>query len=395
MKSPRIISYLFLFATVMLSPVRADEREDAEKAERARQEAFRSKVEVIADDLNRSSLEGFIRSIDRGDMIDRIFGLRLIDQKVKKKFNENLEFSYEDMIASAFPIPEDGLKATLLGVESRGDLGRAVIRFDYPDFEFAYHEYDLRLDENGRVIIVDWTDFLRGMKFSDSIGRSLVLAAPSKSALRKLLDFQNVSERELFQFGELMKAVRDRRLDRYLEIMEGLDQRFKRQRIVVESSVQVAREARKRRQMVAALAVMADYFPGEPLYSLMLLDHYFPSRKYKEAFQALQRLSDRLDFQDAAMDARMSAAALVLDQPQDASAYADKALEREPSLELAWWSALNARANLSDFAGSVEALQRLEGEFGYELGPEALGKNRSYAQLLDSTEYKSWRESLE
>jgi len=393
MKSPRIISYLFLFAIVMLSPIRADEREDAAKAELARQEAFRSKLEVIADDLNHSSLNRLIGSIDRGDMIDRIFGLRLIDQKVKKSFNENLEFSYEDMIASAFPIPEDGLKATLLGVESRGDLGRAVIRFDYPDFEFAYHEYDLRLDEKGRVIIVDWTNFLRGMKFSDGIGRSLVLAAPSKSALRKLLDFQNVSERELFQFGELMKAVRDRRLDRYLEIMGGLDQRFKRQRIVVESSVQVAREARKRRQMVAALAVMADYFPDEPLYSLMLLDHYFPSRKYNEAFQALQRLSERLDFQDAAMDARMSAAALVLEKPQEASAYADKALEREPGLELAWWSALNARASLSDFAGSVEALQRLEGEFGYELGPEALGKNRSYAQLLDSTEYKSWRES--
>jgi tetratricopeptide (TPR) repeat protein len=394
MKSLKIFSYLFLFAIVMLSPIRADEREDAEKAELAKQEAFRSNLEAIVDDLDDGSLHTFIGSIDRGDMIDRIFGLRLIDQKVKKQFNENLEYSYEDMIASAFAIPEDGLKATLLGVESRGDLGRAVVRFDYPDFEFSYHEYDLRLDEQGRVIVVDWTNFLQGMSFSESIGRSLVFAAPSKPALRKLIDFQNVSELELFQFGELMKAARDRRLDRYLEIKEGLDERLQRQRIVIELSVQVARQARKRREMIAALAVMADYFPGEPLYSLMLLDHYFPSRKYEEALQALQRLSNRLGFPDAAMDARMSAAALVLDKPQDALAYAEKALEREPGLELAWWSMLNARADLSDFTGSVEALQRLESEFGYELGPETLGKNRSYAQLLDSSEYKRWREAL-
>ena len=395
MKSPRIFAYLFLFAIVTFSPILADEREDAEKAELAKQEAFRSNLEAIVDELNDGSLYSFIGSIDRGDMIDRIFGLRLIDQKIKKQFNENLEYSYEDMIASSFAIPEDGLKATLLGVESRGNRGRAVVRFDYPDFEFSYHEYDLRLDEQGRVIVIDWTNFLQGLSFSESIGRSLILAAPSKSALRKLLDFQNVSERELFQFGELMKAARDRRLDRYLEILEGLDQQLQRQRIVVELLVQVARQARKRREMIAALAVMADYFPGEPLYSLMLLDHYFPSRKYEEAFQALQRLSDRLDFPDAAMDARMSAAALVLDKPQDALEYAEKALEREPGLELAWWSTLNARADLSDFTGSVEALQRLESEFGYELGPEVLGKNRSYAQLLDSSEYKSWRESFE
>jgi hypothetical protein len=85
---------------------------------------------------------------------------------------------------------------------------------------------------------------------------------------------------------------------------------------------------------------------------------------------------------------------LVMDKPQEASMYAERALELEPGLELAWWSALSVRAKLIDFAGSVEALQRLEGEFGYELGPEALKKNPGYAQLLDSTEYKSWRESL-
>ena len=213
--------------------------------------------------------------------------------------------------------------------------------------------------------------------------------------MRKLLDFQNVNDRDLFQFGELLKAARDRKLDRYLEIRDNLEPRFQRQRIVVESSVRIARETRKRRQMIAALAIMAEYYPGEPLYSLMLLDYYFPSRKYEEAFLALQVLSDRLDVEDAAMEARLSAAALVMGNAQDASAYADRALEREPGLELAWWSALNARAASADFAGSVAALQQLEAEFGYELGPEALQKNKSYAQLLASSEYKGWRESLQ
>lgn len=389
-----ILPLLFVCAMFCLPPVHADEAEDAEKAEMAKQEAFRSGFGTIVENLNFGMFDSFVAAVDRRDMVERIFGLRLIDQKIKKQVSESLEDSFGSLIMSAFEIPEEGLKATLLGIESRGDLGRAVVRFDLPGLQFNYHEYDLRLDKTGRVIVVDWIDFEAGMQFSESQGRRLVMMAPSTPAMRKLLDFQTASERDLFQFGELLKAARDRRLDRYLEIRDAMSPQFQRQRIVVETSVQLARQVRQRRQMVAALQVMAGHFPDEPLYSLMLLDYYFPSRKYEEALQALLRLSERLGFEDAAMDARLSAAAFVLENLPDAAAYADKALGREPGLELAWWSALNARAALSDFTGCVDALQKLEGEFGYELGPEALRRNPGYAQLLDSAEYQRWRESL-
>ncbi len=394
MKTQNLFWYLIVFAVAFCSSAGADELEDAEQAELARQEAFRSGFGKIVNDMNKGSFDGFVKATDKQDMVDRIFGLRLIDQKIKKQFNERLEYSYDDVITSAFAVPEGGIKATLLGIESRGDRGRAVVRFDEPKFKFRYHEYDLRLDKKSRVIVVDWTDFLSGMRFSESMGRSMVMAAPSAPNMRKLLDFQNVKDSELFMFGELLKAARDRRLDRYLEVRDGLQERFQRQRVVIELSVQLAKKVRKRRQMVAALKIMAEHFPDEPLYSLMLLDYYFPSRMYEEAFQALQRLADRLDVQDAAMEARLSAAALVMGNTSEAVLYADEALQLEPTLELGWWSALNARAAAADYPGSVEALQKLEGEFGYELGPEALQKNKAYAQLLQSAEYKAWRAAV-
>jgi tetratricopeptide (TPR) repeat protein len=263
-----------------------------------------------------------------------------------------------------------------------------------PKTSFNYHEYDLRLNGDGTVIVRDWTDFLDGSLFTESVGQSMVMAAPGKPAARKLLDFANVSENELFQFAELLKAARDRKLDRYLTIRDGMQERFQRQRIVVETNVHLARQVRKRRSMIAGLVIMANYYPDEPLYSLMLLDLYFPTRKYEEAFQALQALSDRLDVDDAAMLARLSATALVMERPQDAVDYADAALALEPTLELAWISAFSARAALSDFAGAVEAAKKLKAEFGRDFDPETLGKVKSYAQLLESGEYKGWRESL-
>jgi len=368
--------------------------EDAEQEEATRQAAFQSGMQRIVDDLNAGSTDVFINAIDQADLLDRIYGLRLIDQRVKKQIREGLPQSLLRYVTASLPVTDESVKVTLLGVESRGDRGRAVVRFDLPKTSFNYHEYDLRLNGDGTVIVRDWTDFLDGSLFTESVGQSMVMAAPGKSAARKLLDFANVSENELFQFAELLKAARDRKLDRYLTIRDGMQERFQRQRIVVETNVHLARQVRKRRPMIAGLVIMANYYPDEPLYSLMLLDLYFPTRKYEEAFQALQALSDRLDVDDAAMLARLSATALVMEKPQDAVDYADAALALEPTLELAWISAFSARAALSDFAGAVEAAKKLKAEFGRDFDPETLGKVKSYAQLLESGEYKGWRVSL-
>jgi hypothetical protein len=389
-----IVSLIF---SVLCVGALADEAEDAAEIEARKQEAFRAGVTSIVNDLNFEYFDSFLNAIDQQDMLDRIYGLRLIDQRIKKQFEENLEGSWPGLmkggIVPARGVPEEGLRFTLLGVESRGDLGRAVVRADLDDFQFNYFEFDLRLDQREDVVIVDWINFLDGQEYSQDVGLYLVLALPSKSALRKLLDFSNVSERELFQFGELMKAARDGNLAKYNELRDGMQPRFQRQRIVVESAVRVARNVRRRREMVAALGIMAEHFPEEPLYSLMLLDHYFPQKKFEEGLAALQRLKDELDVEDAAMDARMSAALLALGNPVEAGAYADLALGREPGLELGWLSALNARNAVGDFAGTVAALAKLEGEFGYDLGPENLEKSRVFGDLMQSDEFAAWLES--
>jgi hypothetical protein len=399
---------LFLFLTLFAAPAAyADDTQDIEKAEQEearKQEAFKAGVASIVNDLNQHYFDGFVRAIDQADMVDRIYGLRLIDQRVKKGFAANLEISFGALVQSgagiaragivpAWGAPDEGPRYTLLGVESRGDLGRAVVRIDLKSHQFNYQQYDLRLNDRGQVIVVDWTDYLSGVTFSESIGRYLVMTTPSKTALRKLLDFQNVTERELYLFGELLKAARDGNIAKFKELRDGMHQRFQRQRIIVESGVHLAKARRQRREMVAALGIMAEHFPEEPLYSLMLLDHLFPQKKFEEGIAALVRLADELDFPDAAMDARLSAAYLAVGNISEAVIYADAALELEPGLELAWLSALNARNASNDFAGAVAALTSLESQFGYDLGPENLKKGRVFGQLMASEEFAAWLET--
>ena len=397
MKSPLPAICLLAAMACWLPAAHAqDDAQDAQQqAELERQEIFRAGFQEIVTDLNNNSLERFARAIDREDMLERIFGLRLIEQKIKQGFRENFDDNLLDILQSAFAGTEGNIRAAWLGFGSKGDRGRAIVRYDLPDFQFNYHEYELRLDGRGRVVIVDWIDYLDGERFSDGVGFRLVAMNPGKPAVRKLLDFQGPTEQQTFQVTELLKASRDLRVERYFEILDDLDDKLRSQRTVVLTSVHLTKATRNRRKLRTALIDVDKYFPEEPLYSLMLLDYYFPSRKYEEAMQALLRLQSRLGVQDAAMAARLSAASLVLGDTEDALNYADQAVQIEPGLELGWWSALRARIAMNRFDGAVVALDVLEKTFGYTLGPEAFESDPSMADLLLSTEYETWLASRE
>lgn len=393
----RIHFQIFAIVSLILAPVAAviadDAFAEAEKLEQHRQQIFQTQTEMLVESLNLGTFQMFVNSIDREDFLNRIYGLRLIDQRLKRSFNDSMEFQFEGLIKDGFRATKGEVDATLLGVESRGDRGRALVRYNLPELQFSYHEYDLRLGEDDKFYIVDWVDWLEGQRFTDAVGTSLVMASPSESAVRKLIDIQNVKEAELFQLRELLKAARDRQTKRYSEIYTQLDPVLRKQRIVVLQNVLLSRAVNNRRFLREALVVMAEYFPEEPLFSLMLLDYYVPTRQFEEAIAGLQRTYAKFGFDDAAMEARISAITLAMGNAEDAAAYAERALLFEPGLELGWWSALRARVATQDFAGATESLTQLEDQFGHKLRAEQLQGDKSFAPLLASAEFKQWATS--
>ncbi len=394
MRSTALLGLLFASWLVAVPALAQDDRDAAIARENEQREAMQNGMIAVVDAVNMGSFGLLVGAIDAEAMQERIFGLRLIDQQVKKQFRKSYEETFPRMIEQSITQGQQTpVKAHLLGFRSRGNQGLAVVRYDLDNFQFAYHEYELTLDQKDSLVIVDWTDFYWGERFSDGFGESLVIAAPSDSAVRKLVDFQNISANQVFKLSEALKAMRDFKVARYFEIVESMDDELKRQRVVVVGGVQMTKKARARRQLRTALIALDRYFANDPLYTNLLLDYYFPTRRYEDARASLQRLSARLAVEDAAMEARLSSAELVMRNTEAAVQHAERAVELESDLELGWWSVLRARNAAQDFAGAVEALATLEDDFGYDLNPEALGKDKALARLLESSEYKEWRAS--
>ncbi len=389
---------LTLLSCLMLLSAASVLAQDADLEERERQEAelarkFEDGMAAIVADLNAGSFEKLVRAIDRDDMLERFLELRLIDPRVKRDFRDELddEKKFARFIEAAYRNEsEDGMKARLLVVESRGDRGRAVVRFDLPYFQVNYLEYDLRIGSWNRIEVLDWKNYLTGYSFSDYVGFTLVQGQPNKNAVRKLIDFPNVREVQVFQVIEVLKASRDRDFERFFNIFDDLDPALKRQRFVLVSGLNATRSARKRRDQRKILVAIDEYHPNDPMLALSLLDYYFPAKKYDKSLAALTRVQKALRIDEAVMNARLSATHLVMRNVDEAVRLADKAVQQEPDLELGWWSLLRAQVAAANFAAAVPALDTLRRNFGHALDAEALSKDPGLSAFVRSQEYRDW-----
>lgn len=356
-------------------------------------EKLRAQFESIVQGLNDNSFDRFRRATATRELVERIFRNRLIEPDVKKAFTSDASASIEQMFTSSFPPTKKEILGTLVDFRFSGSEGRAVVRYAASGYRYAYHIYELRLDEKGRMVIVDWIDYYQANRFSAEAGDALVMARPSRPATRKMLENKSLGESELFQVSELFKAVRDNKAERFFQIYDDMDESLHAEITVMKLNLFLALAVRDAVRIENAAERLAAKRPDDPLFSLRLIEYYIPTRQYDKAIDALVRLQDEIGIKDGATESLKASAALAMGNIADAEEYALQATLNEPSLELSWWSLLRARTRAEDYGAATEALAHLEDDFGHNLDPQKLKKDPFLKVLADKQEYLDWRAS--
>ena len=373
-------------ALIMLAPAGAV-ADDAATA--------RMQFERIMQGLNDNSFDRFNSATNEAVLTARIFDGRMVAADVKRAFTQDFNASIERMFAASFPESKSDILATIVDFQMRGNEGRAVVRYTGSGYRYSYHVYELELDTKGRLTIVDWIDYYQGERFSAAAGLALVMSMPNKPATRKLLDSTTISDRDAFQVGELLKAVRDRNAARFVQIYDDLDESLQGEKVIARLYLQMALRARDKARTENAVQNLLQAFPDDALQSLRLVEFFIPVRRYRDAVDALMRLEEDLGIVDGALGSVKAMAALADGTTEDAGFFAQQATEAEPTLEVAWWSLLRARTAAADYAGATEAMTRLEDDFGDTLDAEKLARDRFLKVLADKPEYLAWRASRE
>jgi hypothetical protein len=360
-------------------------------------QGLRGPFEAVIDGLNDNSFIPFLEAVDDDAFVARVLGTRVIDDDARQAFARGFPNMLESMFRDSFPTSRSAEEAageilgTVVSFNEDGAQARAIVRFEGVGFRYSWHAYDLVRGRGGRVQIVDWFDYYQGGWFSEMVGDSLVRALPGPAPVASVLDLPSPTEGQLFQVGELFKAVRDGNPRRYVQIYDGLEAALRQQPHIVRLNFLYWRKLRDPSRLRAAADQLASTFPQDAAYSLSLAEFYVQARRFDDAIVRFEQLEQTLGFEDGVVRSLKATAAMALGQFEQAEEFALAATQAEPDLELAWWTLLRTRTAAENYAGATEALTALEERFGHLLIPQKLQRDRFLKILIDQQEYKDWR----
>ena len=385
----RLLALLAIVFTPLVAPATS-------VAQTADADDLRAQFEAVVEDLNNNSFTAFLGAIEDKDFLGRVLAARVIEEEAAQALAASFDDSIQTMFSGSFPRPRSQAEVgdiigTVISFEAGGGQARAIVRYQTRGYRFAFHAYDLARGRGGRVRIVDWFDYYQGSWFSEDVADSLVRSMPSKAAVAGVLEMGRPSEAQLFQVGELLKAVRDGNPQRYFQIYDGLEEALRAEPFVVRLNYGYSRMLGDPRRLEAAVADVTARLPGDASASLSLADYYIFRRRFEDAINALDTFGAALGMRDGATESLKATAAMALGEFERAEAYAQSATDAEPALEVAWWTLLRVRTAAGDYAGATEVLGVLEDRFGYLLIPDKLRREPYLKVLIDQDAYKTWR----
>lgn len=386
----RILAIATALLVLALTPgLAAAQSDDAE---------MREQFAAVIQGLNDNTFGPFQDAINEKALVNKVFGTRVIEADAGEAFADAFADSLEQIFVGSFPKPrnqnETGgeIIGTIIAFQFEGGQGRAIVRYEGKGYRFTYHSYDLAQTRSGKLVIVDWFDYYNASWFSEDAGNALVRSLPSKGAVRSIMEMPNPSEGQVFQMGELLKAVRDQNAQRYFQIYDGLEESLRREPHIVVLNFHFCRSLRDPARINQAVQELVAAFPGDARHSLGLSEFYIGRGLFEEAITELDRFEGALGMKDGVSEAFKATSAMALGDFERAQEFARSATQVEAELELAWWALLRATTAAQNYSGATEALTQLEDRFDYLLIPQKLRRDRFLKVLIDQQEYKDWRE---
>ena len=383
---------ILAFAAVALALAAAPQIVVAQSVDAEMREQF----DAVIEGLNNNTFSDFERAVDEKALVNRIFGTRVIDLDAREQFASGFSAALQQMFISSFPAARTQSEAggeiigTIIAFQFKDGQGRAIVRYEGEGYRFSYHSYELTRSRS-KLVIVDWFDYYNSTWFSEDVGNALVRAMPARDSVRSVMKTPGPTDGQVFQLGELLKAVRDQNPRRFFQIYDGLDEALHDEPHVLVLNYQFCRKLGDSTRLNQAVQSLVAAFPGDALFSLGLSRYYIGRNLFEEAIVELDRFESALGMKDGVSESYKATSAMALGDFERAETFALSATQVEPELELSWWTLLRARTAAQNYAGATEAMTQLEERFGHLLIPQKLRRDRFLKTLINQQEYKDWR----
>ncbi len=353
--------------------------------------AFEDSMLEIVDQINEGSGQAFADALDIDALLDRVFKDLDIGEMTKAGFSQQIRKSKKQLGEHAVRNVGEKYYAILLNVRFEGDTAFALVRFDVDDLRFGYHEYELVKDDSGKIRIVDWLDYLVSHRYSAVLRLSFVAHEPTAASVRSLVPDHHGSDAEYAMFAEVIAAFDKKDFQSFYSKSATLSRELRQTRFMHLLTCQVSLMTEDKNLRNEAYRDLSKNFGDDPTIAMTLIPYYFGRGDYDKAMESLRLLQDGLGVRDGALLAFMSRTALGFGNLEEASILADEAVSAEPTLEAAYWAAIDAHVVLDHHTFAVMTARSLEDQFEKSIERERFEDIPTYGEFVKSSQYKQWQ----
>jgi hypothetical protein len=362
-----------------------------DRADAAIDWAFEDTMQAIVDQINEGSGQAFSDAVDVDTLLDRVFQDLEISEKTKAGFSQQIRKSKDQLGNNMVRKVADGYYARLLNVDQKNDEAVALVRYDSGDLRFGYHAYELVKDDAGNIRIADWLDFLDGFKYSAALRLSVVTFEPTATSVRSLVPEFQGSDEDYAEFAEVISAYRKKDYQKFYNDSARLARALRQTRFMHMLTCLVSRMTQDRNLYNEAFRSLASNFNDDPTLAMTLIPYFFSRGDADKAIESQRLLQEGLGVRDGALLALMARTALGLRNADEASILADEAIGVEPTLESAYWAAIDAHVILNHYSFAVMTARSLENQFEKSIERERFEGNSIYADFVKSSYYQQWQ----
>ncbi len=353
--------------------------------------AFEESMQAIVDQMNEGSGQAFSDAVDFDALLDRVFKNLEIGEKTKAGFSQQTRRTKKQLGEYMVRKIRKGSYARLLNVSQEDSKAVALVRYDAGDLRSGYHEYELVKDDAGNIRIVDWLDYLDSYQYSAALRLSVVTYEPTAASVRSLVPEHQGSDEDYARFAEVISAYGQKDYQKFYNESATLSRALRRTRFMHLLTCLVSRMTRDKNLYNDAYRDLSNNFSDDPTIAMTLIPYFYSKGDTDKAMESQRLLQEGLGVRDGVLLALMSRTALGLRNADEASILADEAISTEPTLESAYWAAIDAHVALNHHSFAVMTVKSLEEQFGKSIERERFENSPMYGNLVKSSQYKRWQ----
>lgn len=344
----------------------------------AEAEALGRRLEEL---LQECDAEGAQQLLDLDYTLDRVMARTRAPAALRAGLAEGLRRA--NLFSAACARFESGGRMDLLRAQIDGE-SRVVFRILSSE-GLDYAAYYVGDTGRGEPRIYDVHNYGTGLRFSEGVAEMA----------QALLPNARISPAETARLTKVVAEARDamRAGDntRALRLLESLPARLQQTRpiMLIEAHLSASRGPAAHRR---ALDAYRRRYPGDPSLDLQLITLYVETGAYDQALAAVDRLDAALGG-DPWLHVVRGNVEIARGDLDAAWRHAGDARRAAPEMIEVYWNLLELALTREDYPGALEIIRELESEFGIVLDVEAMREVDIYDGLLESDEWRAYREA--